>query len=358
MPNEGNVCAYPGCTLGKAIAEGAPARYALADPTKWCHKECADRWERFGAEQAAPEPEVPAGPPCGAPHPELHDFTCSKPQHSGDNYHHSGAGHSWYMEPGQVAGLQDAIAKRNAPLVLNDLGSQPAPPEMVETAFADAQAAANDAPVPPLPRNAKPPWVTPKVEEVNFGEFTTISGRNTAEPDIKISVGPLEEALQIAENTPAFGDPTREPGRVDGGITPSGHGIAEPEDPTGEVPDTHQCCEHCNPNGHAPHSKGCPAELQGWEIGKNIADEADTRPPAESTPFLVQENVRGANGVTGNMVEDAVNFLSLKTKAQRANQVEYDRTATVLELVAIFQNNGFNSAPAGLITDLIAWKQG
>lgn len=346
MPNEGNVCAYPGCTLGRAIAEGAPARYALADPTKWCHKECADRWERFGAEQT-PEPVIDVDPIlCGAPHPELHDFTCSKAQHPGDNYHHSGAGHSWYMEPGQVASLQDAIAKRNQ--VDTNLAA------MTEADNRGDKVAGDQAFMAAAYAIVEPAVHAPgDAVEATVAEYTGPSGRNTAEPDIKISV----------------------------------------EDPSGEVLDTHKCCKHCGPSGHAPHTAGCPADLPSWELGENIADEADTRPPAEGSYAAARMQADSENDALAQAIQNKAVEIDAKLKeasdgavgfefgefvtGQREGTpflVQHDANdlgitnvsstpptdpvvADTLAIVNIFRSWGVQIHP-GLINDLISWKRG
>lgn len=119
MPNEGNKCAYPKCPMS-AIGEGQPARFAHNNPMLWCHKACADRWE---AEEPGlkiePEP-VPDKPRCGAPHPELHEYRCANDEGHG-HYHNSGAGHSWYMEPAQVATLKAAVAAKYGPVTQDEV---------------------------------------------------------------------------------------------------------------------------------------------------------------------------------------------------------------------------------------------
>lgn len=143
IPNDGTTCAFPGCTQGRAIAEGAPARHALGDPTLWCHSQCADIWERQGGTSAPAQTPAEEAPKCGAPHPELHHFTCSKDADHPEHYHNSG-NMSWYMEPPQVATLKAAVAAKYAPVtqdevdqVAEELGL-PAPND-VATAAADEE---------------------------------------------------------------------------------------------------------------------------------------------------------------------------------------------------------------------------
>ncbi len=240
VPNDGNECAYPRCSM-KNIPEGWPARFAHGDPTLWCHTACAQRWEleepnfKQNQQPAVEEPQLPV---CGAPHPELHDFTCSKPDHSqGPNhYHNDGAGHSWYMQPAQVETLKMQIAARNPQV------QQEVPGDQVD-------------------------YVGP--------EIVTPSGRNTAEPSIKLDASQWNAAQAEYDN--------------------------------GVVRDDHKCCEHCGPGGHAPHTAGCPVpEVQHVaepapeaepvkgpgdptrEPGDPFAvDEADLRPPAEHEVFDV-----------------------------------------------------------------------
>lgn len=149
MPNEGNRCAYPKCPQNGFVGEGMAARFAHNDPTLWCHKACADRWEveEPGLNKTAPA-VVEDKPKCGAPHPELHEYRCANDEGHG-HYHNSGAGHSWYMEPAQVATLKAAVeakyGKLDAPPVLSDPGSEPLDPAMVADAVADYETAVQDA---------------------------------------------------------------------------------------------------------------------------------------------------------------------------------------------------------------------
>jgi len=113
-PNVGNKCASPYCP-STFIHEGAAARFAHNNSSLWCHKLCADEWERRDP-NFAPTPDPQQEPfsdeKCLCPHPEDYAILCTKSVEQ--HHYHSDGMSSWYAQPAQVANLKRLAAQRAA----------------------------------------------------------------------------------------------------------------------------------------------------------------------------------------------------------------------------------------------------
>lgn len=113
-PNVGNKCASPYCP-STFIHEGAAARFAHNNSSLWCHKLCADEWERRDPGFAFAPPvqqETFSDEKCLCPHPEDYEILCTKSVEQ--HHYHSDGTRSWYAQPAQVANLKHLAAQRAA----------------------------------------------------------------------------------------------------------------------------------------------------------------------------------------------------------------------------------------------------
>lgn len=311
MPNEGTKCAYPKCPAMGVVNEGMPARFAHNDTTLWCHRACADRWEGEEPHRATKvEEPVEAKPPCAAPHPELHDYICGLDEGHGP-YHNSGAGHSWYMQPAQVLSMKAAIAQRNQASGVVVEQTQPSAEELsIEYAATDLMSGG------------------PGVATDDFSR-----SRNDLGPE-----WPPVITADGADSNIIMTGPTA-PGAV--------------EDPTKPLADDHRCCEHCGPNGHAPHTSGCPP-VEG--VSKEVFDAEIALARKTNEAFEFGEGVPpGLSEVIAAKREE----ISAKLVDYSITKEQFDRQPSnvvklTFELVGILKNHGIDNND--LVAELMDWR--